>query len=118
MVARERTAPVLQSALITAGVLAPVAILGSRPGLEFLHPLAVTMLGGLVSLLVVQLFVLPALLLGTATPSQPEQPGLRPAQPEPRPGEPDGRPGHPVAQPMAPGITTSTPRPAAGTTPG
>src|SRR5262249_37342055 len=60
-VARERTVPVLQSVLISAGVLAPVAILGSRPGLEFLHPLAVTMLGGLASLLVVQLFVLPAL---------------------------------------------------------
>jgi Cu/Ag efflux pump CusA len=118
-VARERTVPVLQSVLITAGVLAPVAILGSRPGLEFLHPLAVTMLGGLVSLLVVQLFVLPALLLGTATPSQPEQPGLRPAQPEPRPEEPAGRSGHPVAQPMAPGASTSTaPRPAAGTAPG
>jgi Cu/Ag efflux pump CusA len=113
-VARERTVPALQSVLITAGVLVPVAILGSRPGLEFLHPLAVTMLGGLVSLLVVQLFVLPALLLGTATRSRPEQPGVRPAQPEPRPEEPAGRPGHPVAQPLAPEITTATtPRPAA-----
>jgi Cu/Ag efflux pump CusA len=115
-VARERTVPVLQSVLITAGVLAPVAILGSRPGLEFLHPLAVTMLGGLVSLLVVQLFVLPALLLGTAARPRPEQPGLRPAQPEPRPEEPDGWPGQPGAPPMAPEVTT--PRPAAGTVPG
>jgi len=113
-VARERTVPVLQSVVITAAVMVPAAVLGSRPGLEFLHPLAVTMLGGLVSLLVVQLFVLPALLLGTATRSRPEQPGLRPAQAEPRPEEPDGRPGHPVAQPLAPGASTSTtPRPAA-----
>ncbi len=94
-VARERTVPVLQSVLITAGVLAPVAILGARPGLEFLHPLAVTMLGGLVSLLLVQLFVLPALLLGTAARPLPEQPGLRPAQPEPRPEEPAGLLGQP-----------------------
>jgi len=115
-VARERTVPVLQSVLITAGAMLPVAILGSRPGLEFLHPLAVTMLGGLVSLLAVQLFVLPALLLGTAARPRPEQPGLRTAQLEPRPEEPDGRPGQPGSRPMAPEVPT--PRPAAGTTPG
>ena len=115
-VARERTVPVLQSVLITVGAMLPVAILGSRPGLEFLHPLAVTVLGGLVSLLVVQLFVLPALLLSTAARPRPEQPGLRPAQPEPRPEEPNGRPGQPGPRPMAPEVPT--PRPAAGTTPG
>ena len=115
-VARERTVPVLQSVLITAGAMLPVAILGSRPGLEFLHPLAVTMLGGLVSLLAVQLFVLPALLLGTAARPRPEQPGLRTAHLEPRPEEPDGRPGQPGSRPMAPEVPT--PRPAAGTTPG
>ena len=116
-VARARTVPVLQSVAITAAVMVPAAVLRTRPGLEFLHPLAVTMLGGLVSLLVVQLFVLPALLLGTAARQRPEQPGLRPAQPQPRPEEPAGRPGRqPVAQPMAPAVTT--PRPAAGTTPG
>jgi Cu/Ag efflux pump CusA len=65
--------------------MAPMAVLGSRPGLEFLHPLAVTMLGGLVSLLVVQLFVLPALLLGTAAGPRPEQQGRQPAQPGPQP---------------------------------
>ena len=115
-VARERTVPVLQSVLITAGVMLPVAVLGTRPGLEFLHPLAVTMLGGLVSLLVVQLFVLPALLLGTTARPRPERPGLRPAQPEPRPEEPNGQSGQPGAPPMAPEVTT--PRPTAGTAPG
>ena len=64
--ARERSAPVLQSVLVTAAVLVPAAVLGGRAGLEFVHPMAVTMLGGLASLLVVQLFVLPALLLTTA----------------------------------------------------
>lgn len=70
--ARARTVPALQSALTTAGVLMPAAVLGSRAGLEFLHPLAVAMLGGLVSLLVVQLFVLPGLLVMTAG-RRPEQ---------------------------------------------
>jgi len=60
--ARERGVPLLQTVLPTAAVLLPAAVLGSRAGLEFLHPLAVTMLGGLVSLLVVQGYVLPALL--------------------------------------------------------
>jgi Cu/Ag efflux pump CusA len=86
-VARERTVPVLQTALITAAALTPAAVLGARAGLEFLHPLAVTMLGGLVSLLLVQLFVLPALLLAaagapqlgkTASPLQPDGPGAQP----------------------------------------
>jgi Cu/Ag efflux pump CusA len=63
--ARARAVPVLQSALTIAYVLVPAAVFGSRAGLEFLHPLAVTMLGGLVSLLVVQLFVLPGLLVTT-----------------------------------------------------
>ena len=79
-VARERTVPVLQSVLITGAVLAPLAILGTQPGLEFLHPMAVTMLGGLVSLLLVQLLVLPALLLTTASQPAPEQQGTGPAR--------------------------------------
>jgi Cu/Ag efflux pump CusA len=92
-VARERTVPVLQSVLITAAVLAPLAILGTQPGLEFLHPMAVTMLGGLLSLLVVQLFVLPALLLttaGQAVPQRPEPeqqgPGQQGSRPQPATG--------------------------------
>ncbi len=44
----------------------PAAILSTRAGLESLHPLAVTMLGGLASLLLVQVFLLPALLLAAA----------------------------------------------------
>ena len=79
--ARERAVPLTQSALATAAVLLPAAIVGSRAGLEFLHPLAVTMLGGLASLLLVQVFVLPAFLLATARRKQepaPEEPGAGP----------------------------------------
>ena len=46
-----------------AGRIVPAAVVSSGPGLELLHPLAVTMLGGLVTLLLVQGFLLPALLL-------------------------------------------------------
>jgi Cu/Ag efflux pump CusA len=64
--ARERAVPLTQSVLATAAVALPATILGSRAGLEFLHPMAVTMLGGLASLLLVQVFLLPAFLLATA----------------------------------------------------
>jgi Cu/Ag efflux pump CusA len=61
--ARDRTVAVLQTVLATAAILVPAAVMSSGPGLELLHPLAVTMLGGLVTLLLVQGFLLPALLL-------------------------------------------------------
>jgi hypothetical protein len=52
--------PLVQSALATAALVAPAALAGTQTGLEFLHPLAVTILGGLVSLVIVQVLVLPA----------------------------------------------------------
>jgi Cu/Ag efflux pump CusA len=61
--ARDRAVAVLQTVLATAALLVPAAFMSSGPGLELLHPLAVTMLGGLVSLLLVQGLLLPALLL-------------------------------------------------------
>jgi Cu/Ag efflux pump CusA len=109
-VTRERTVPVLQSVLITAAVLAPLALLGTQPGLEFLHPMAVTMLGGLVSLLLVQLFVLPALLLRTVGRAAPEEQGAD--QAEPHPEQPAGWPGQPDPRPHAP-----EPRPATDAAP-
>jgi Cu/Ag efflux pump CusA len=82
--AREQAVPVLRSALAVALVALPAAVLGSRAGLELLHPMAVTVLGGLVSLVVVLLLVLPALNLLVT----PRDAGLEsePAeQPEPEP---------------------------------
>ena len=96
--------------LITAAILVPAAILGSQAGLEFLHPLAVTMLGGLASLLLVQLFVLPALLLSTVGRAAPGEQG--PDQPEPHPEQPAGWPGQPDPRPHGP-----EPRPATGAAP-
>jgi CzcA family heavy metal efflux pump len=61
--ARERFLPILTSALATAAVMLPFVIAGDRPGLEVVHPMAVVVLGGLVTSTLVGLFVLPALYL-------------------------------------------------------
>jgi Cu/Ag efflux pump CusA len=76
--ARDRTVAVLQTVLATAAILAPAAFIGTGPGLELLHPLAVTMLGGLATLLLVQGFLLPALLLPAPDRTAVSQGGSRP----------------------------------------
>jgi Cu/Ag efflux pump CusA len=82
--ARERAVPVAQSALATAAVLLPAAVAGTLAGLEFLHPLAVTMLGGLASLVVVQVFLLPAFLMMTAGRARETAPAAPSAQRRPQ----------------------------------
>jgi Cu/Ag efflux pump CusA len=64
--ARRRVLPVLVTAGVTAAALLPLAVAGSGPGRELLHPLAVTALGGLVTAVFVELYLLPALLLRLA----------------------------------------------------
>ena len=61
--ARERLTPILTSAVAIAVVMLPFVIAGSRPGLEVVHPMAVVILGGLVTSTLLALFVLPALYL-------------------------------------------------------
>jgi CzcA family heavy metal efflux pump len=61
--ARERLTPILTSAAAIAMVMLPFVIAGSRPGLEVVHPMAVAILGGLVTSTLLALFVLPALYL-------------------------------------------------------
>ena len=62
LAAQERVAPVVTTTAALALLLSPFVILGSRPGLELVHPMAVAILGGLVTSTFVTLFVLPALL--------------------------------------------------------
>jgi hypothetical protein len=69
---------VLLTALATAAVVLPFAVSGTVAGTELLHPLAVVVLGALVSSTVVVLLVLPAFLVGPA-PSAPAGAG----RPEP-----------------------------------
>jgi CzcA family heavy metal efflux pump len=59
--ARERANAVLIAALVTAAGALPFAVLGARPGLEILGPMAVVILGGLVTATVYTLCVVPAL---------------------------------------------------------
>jgi Cu/Ag efflux pump CusA len=61
--ARDRMVPVVITALATATVVLPLVALGDRPGYEIVHPMAVVVLGGLVTTTVLSLFVLPALYL-------------------------------------------------------
>lgn len=60
---RERAAPIAMTAAVVALALLPLLILGDRAGLELVHPMAVVILGGLVTSMVFNLCVLPALYL-------------------------------------------------------
>jgi Cu/Ag efflux pump CusA len=61
--ARERLAPILMTSLATGLALVPLVVLGDRPGHEIEHPLAVVILGGLLTSTLLTLFVIPALYL-------------------------------------------------------
>jgi Cu/Ag efflux pump CusA len=61
--ARERLAPVLMTALATGLALVPLVVLGEIKGHEIEHPMAVVILGGLVTSTLLNLFVVPALYL-------------------------------------------------------
>jgi CzcA family heavy metal efflux pump len=61
--ARERLSPILMTSLATALALVPLAVSGSIPGHEIEHPMAVVILGGLVTSTLLNLFVVPSLYL-------------------------------------------------------
>ena len=60
---REGLAPTVTTALATAIVLVPALVFGDIAGEEIVRPMAVVMLGGLVTSTLVSLFILPALYL-------------------------------------------------------
>src|SRR5918997_1242087 len=61
--ARERLSPILMTALATGLSLLPLIIYGNLPGHEIEHPMAIVILGGLVTSTLLNLFVVPALYL-------------------------------------------------------
>jgi len=61
--ARERLRPILMTTGATAFAIVPLAIYGNQPGHEIEYPMAVVILGGLVTSTLLNLFVLPALYL-------------------------------------------------------
>jgi Cu/Ag efflux pump CusA len=60
---RERVAPTLMTALTTGLVLLPFVLFGNIPGLEIVYPMAIAILGGLVTSTLFNLLALPGLYL-------------------------------------------------------
>jgi CzcA family heavy metal efflux pump len=71
--ANERLIPILMTAAVTALGLAPLAVGLHRPGQEIEGPMAVTVLGGLISSTLLNLAVLPALAQRYVRVSSPEK---------------------------------------------
>ncbi|MDH3282635.1 MAG: efflux RND transporter permease subunit, partial [Gammaproteobacteria bacterium] len=59
--ASERLAPILMTTLCTAFALLPLVVAGEIPGHEIEHPMAVVILGGLVTSTLLTLFIVPIL---------------------------------------------------------
>jgi Cu/Ag efflux pump CusA len=78
--ARERLAPILMTALTTGVALLPFVLFGDMAGTEIVRPMAIVILGGLVTATLLDLFILPALYLrfgyspvpATSSPQVPE----------------------------------------------
>jgi CzcA family heavy metal efflux pump len=69
---QERLAPILASIAAIAVVTLPFIVMGSVPGLEVVHSMAIVLLCGLVTTTAVSLFVLPALYVRFAPAGEPE----------------------------------------------
>jgi CzcA family heavy metal efflux pump len=70
--AKERLSPILMTALATGLALVPLVIAGDLPGHEIEHPMAVVILGGLVTSTLLNLFLVPVLYLKLARPQATE----------------------------------------------
>ena len=76
----ERLVPVMMTALTTALALVPLALSRGVAGREILYPVAVVILGGLISSILLNMVVLPSLFLKFGSPAYPDD--------EPRETEP------------------------------
>ncbi|MGH8902286.1 MAG: efflux RND transporter permease subunit [Egibacteraceae bacterium] len=61
--ARERVVPILMTVLTTGLALVPLIVAGQIPGQEIEHPMAIVILGGLITATLLNLFVVPSLYL-------------------------------------------------------
>jgi CzcA family heavy metal efflux pump len=61
--AQERLSPILMTTLATGLALVPLVIAGNAPGHEIEHPLAIVVVGGLITSTLLNLFVVPPLYL-------------------------------------------------------
>ncbi len=60
---REGALPIVTTVIVGIAVLLPILVAGSRPGSEIVHPLAVVLVGGLITAAMFALVVLPTLYL-------------------------------------------------------
>jgi CzcA family heavy metal efflux pump len=67
---RERLVPILMTALAVGLALVPLVIFGDIPGQEIARPMAIVILGGLVTSTMLNLFIIPALYLRFGARSQ------------------------------------------------
>jgi len=72
--AGERLGPILTTAITTAVFFLPLAVAGQRAGTEILQPMALVVLGGLVTASLLNLFILPAIYLRFGSSPAPEEP--------------------------------------------
>jgi Cu/Ag efflux pump CusA len=68
---RERTTPILMTALVTALGLLPLALQTGQAGREIQGPMAIVILGGLFTSTIMSLFVAPALVWRYLRPPEP-----------------------------------------------
>jgi Cu/Ag efflux pump CusA len=73
MAARDRVSPILKSALITAAILVPPGLFGGAVGEALLGPMALIIIGGLITTTLIGIFVLPLLALWFGPRSAPEE---------------------------------------------
>jgi CzcA family heavy metal efflux pump len=86
--ARERLSPILMTALATGLALVPLAVAGELPGHEIEHPMALVILGGLITSTLLNLFILPSLYLRFGKSKKERKAAVLstpPAPPEPSP---------------------------------
>jgi Cu/Ag efflux pump CusA len=69
--AKERLTPILMTACATGFALVPLAVVGDIPGHEIEHPMAIVILGGLVTSTLLNLFLIPTLDLRFGKPRAP-----------------------------------------------
>ena len=79
---RDRLGPILATALASALALLPFVLMGELPGFEIVRPMAIVILGGLVTSTILNLFIMPALYLHSG-PSP--QTAAAPIEPTPSP---------------------------------
>jgi Cu/Ag efflux pump CusA len=69
---RERSAPILMTAVSTAIVFFPLAVFGNKAGLEIVQPMAAVILGGMVTATLLSLVGIPAMYLLFGAAREPE----------------------------------------------